>query len=166
MSDITFTPIESQEALDNVIKDRLNRQKSKHLEEVEQLNQQIENLKATATASEDVQKQLNEALAKIETYQGQVTAFEKSIAEKDALISQHELKATKTAVALETGLPLSLADRLTGSTREEILADAESMLKSFGTIRNTAPSVNVESGSTPIDGVMAEFLKRNPNLKI
>lgn len=53
----------------------------------------------------------------------------KGVDEKDQQISALEARALRLDVALDLGLPRQIADRLKGNTREEMLADAEELLK-------------------------------------
>ena len=88
-----FTPIETQEAFDNAVKDKL----------------------------EEVRK----------SFKGFISP-EKAAEKENAL--QTEIAQLKTAnlrlrIAQETGLPSDLAERLSGTTEEEIRADAETLSK-------------------------------------
>lgn len=75
-------------------------------EENEQLKQRIGELKGT--------------VEELKGYKDQLT-------EKDNLIKEYELKNVKYRIAVEAGIPLALADRLSGETEEEIKADAEKL---------------------------------------
>jgi hypothetical protein len=81
------------------------------------------------------------------------TDLERAQAQADAL--QQELVTTQhqalvASVALETRLPPSLARRLQGDTREELLADAEDLLAQFPQQSNEprAPRVDLSQGSS------------------
>lgn len=74
-----------------------------------------------------------ERLAKIEA--DKLTAEEKLTKERDealAKLSTFELAHIRREVATEKKLPAYLANRLQGSTREEMAADADTLLKEMG----------------------------------
>lgn len=53
----------------------------------------------------------------------------KGVDEKDQHIGTLEAQVLRLDVALDLGLPRQIADRLKGNTREEMLADAEELVK-------------------------------------
>lgn len=53
-----------------------------------------------------------------------------------------ELRATRFEVAAEKGLPIELAPRLQGSTKDELLADADVLLTQVGPGKPKAPSLD------------------------
>lgn len=59
-----------------------------------------------------------------------------------------EARVMRLDVAIDLGLPKELASRLTGSTREEVLADAEALLKYLGTRRPPSPRPVERAGVT------------------
>lgn len=111
---MTFKPIETQEELDNIIKDRLARQKEKFADydqlqsrvlELEKENVTLKSAsEASKTSAADFQKQISDL-------QGQVQAYEN--------------KELRMRVAVSHGLPIELAERLTGNDESTIAADAE-----------------------------------------
>lgn len=52
--------------------------------------------------------------------------------DKDKTISAQEAEITRLRVAVKHGLPEQLVKRLTGTTEEEILQDAEELMELFG----------------------------------
>lgn len=160
-----FTPIESQEAFDTAIKARLERQKAKHAEEINSLTEQLNSYKETVGNAENTAKELEALKASLAEAQAKSEEYEQSIKDRDAKIADYETKNLKTSVAIEAGLPLELAERLTGTTKEELLDDAKTFLKAFGNKRNTAPMANPEVNAQAQDGVLARFKELNPNIK-
>lgn len=86
-----------------------------------------------------------------------------------ARVPDLETRLLRTEIALEFGLPASLAKRLLGSTREEILADAEQLLADVApkpAARSTRPVESLQPGSgrqkdaPTIDEQIAEAQKR------
>lgn len=70
------------------------------------LEQQIVDLQGTLDAKDNELNSVGELKKEVETY---------------------KLKHLKTSIAVKAGIPLELAGRLSGSTEEEIKADAESL---------------------------------------
>lgn len=67
----------------------------------------------------------NEALKiandKLQTSEGEA----KNLEELQSEVQKYKLKDLKTTIAIQAGIPLDLANRLTGETEDEIKADAE-----------------------------------------
>lgn len=109
-----FTPIQSQEEFDNLIKDRIDRAK----ESVRKEFADYENIK-TSLATKDAEiTKLKEAAA----------ASKSQLDDLTAKLSASEAVSAKTRIALEMGIPAELIDRLAGSNEEEIRKDAENLL--------------------------------------
>lgn len=77
-----FTPIESQEQLDAVLKERLSRAQAKHQKEIEEL---------TAKYSGH-----DEMAAELESFRTKVADLEKSNKEKDEKLTAYERASVKT----------------------------------------------------------------------
>lgn len=71
-------------------------------------------------------------------------------------------KAYCEKAALMTGLPDTLASRLTGDTEEDILKDAQ-MLSAATKTGFATP--HFDASGTPMDGVEKAFFEKNPDLK-
>lgn len=146
---MTFKVIETQEQFDELVKDRLAKAKDKAREEVraefsdyDALKQQIaelnEKVKATASEKDTEIKSLQDQL-------------KESAKEKDELTGKakaYELQATKIKVASDMGIPLEMADRLSGDDEESIKADAENIKDLFGT-KQAAPLGSYEVSGEP-----------------
>lgn len=163
-----FKIIETQEQLDSIIADRLARGRESVRKEYEgfispedfevktkELAQQIET--ANATIGELTEK--NNSLA------GDIESLNKDIADRDSKISKYEADSVKNRIANEYGIPFEFADRLAGSTPEEIKADAEKMASYFA---KGAPISTPKAAPEPSegDGVLSAFKKLNPNLNL
>lgn len=120
-------PITTQEQLNTVIADRIQRERAKYAD--------YDTLKANAEKYKDYDTLKTKADAydadkkKWETDLAAATA---KVAEQTKKITDYETDATKTKVANELGLPFALKDRLQGTTEEEIRKDAESLQKWVG----------------------------------
>ena len=139
-----FKAIETQEELDAVIKDRLNRQKEKYeakLTDYDQLKTQNEELNARLAESKSA---LEEAKSKDQT-----------IADLQGKVKGYEQSQLRTKIALQSGLPFDLADRLAGDNEEELKADAERLAGYFAPKEPVAPLKSVEE--KPITGEQAAY---------
>lgn len=109
-----FKTIETQEELDNIVKERLRREREKFgdyddlKKRVFELESENGALKATV---EETKQTIAESDAQITELQGQV--------------SNYETASLRTRIALQNGLPYDLADRLQGADEEALKADAE-----------------------------------------
>ena len=103
-----FEPILTQEAFDAAISQRIRRER-------ETVRKEFADYDQTKAALSEAQKKNEE--------------HEASIAELQKKIQGYETDSVKTRIALEKGIPLELRDRLTGTTEEEIRADADTLVK-------------------------------------
>ncbi len=109
-----FKVIETQEQLNAVIGERLERAEKKHSEETAGLRKEIEALKKGK-----------------ETDAAKIADLEKKNAEAETKVKTYETAAVKARIAKEYGIPDSLADRLRGATEDELKKDAESLKNAF-----------------------------------
>ncbi len=136
-----FTPITTQEQLDQIISDRLKRER----ETVSRKYADYDDLKSkVATYETDISgysKSLREANEKL-------AAHDRELAERDAKIKGYETASVKTRIAHEAGLPYELAGRLTGEDEAAIRKDAEQLSRLIGQTVTAAPLASTESGTT------------------
>lgn len=159
-----FTPITTQEQLEAVLKDRLERQSKKFESEKADLEKKYSGY----MASDDVTKlkqsyedQIKDLNTKID--EGASVQTELDNAKKQ--IEAQKIDSLRIKTALENGIPYEFADRLKGTTAEELTADAKLFAKSFTRPegQHTQPAYNGESKD--IDAVSARFYELNPKLK-
>ncbi|MDT2848768.1 DUF4355 domain-containing protein [Vagococcus carniphilus] len=124
---MTFKAIETQDELDQIIKDRLKREKEKYSD--------YDELKKS---NEDYEKQLGSLQAQIEESSQKMKSHDEVVAELNSKITGFETNSLKTKIALKHGLPIDLVDRLTGDDEESITADAEK-LAGFVSKKQTVP---------------------------
>lgn len=127
MSD--FTPIETQDQLNAVIGERISKAEQKYAQERDDLKKQND---AYVKQLADLQEQLKKQDETMKGRQAEVDAL-------TAKVQNFESSSLKTRIALETGLPYKMAERLTGTTEEEVRADAEMMVKLMGAQTPAAP---------------------------
>lgn len=99
---------EQQEAINQIVKERLSREKAKY-SELELAFKELE------SQHKDVSDKFTQAQKDIEE------------------LPQLKRKLVIGEVLKETGLPEYLADRLIGNTREELVADASKLAENLGT---------------------------------
>lgn len=122
-----FKPIETQEAFDAAIKDRLERAKKTVTDEVKkQYDGWI--------SPEDAKKSADE-----------IAGLKTQVADLTAKNTAAELSALRTRIAHETGLPYELADRLRGEDEKAIRADAEALAKLTAPQPSPSPKYSPET---------------------
>lgn len=139
-----FTPITTQEAFNNAIADRLQRERAsavKPYADYDDIKKELDNLR---TANATLTGQLNDA---------------------NDTIKRHETDSVKTRIAHEKGLPYEMAARLTGETEEEISADADKLVGVIGTIHEPAPPLADPEMKNP-GGLQAALQNLANNLNI
>jgi hypothetical protein len=122
-----FKPIETQEAFDAAIKDRLERAKKTVTDEVKK---QYEGW----ISPEDAKKSADK-----------ITELTQQVTDLTAKNTAAELSALRTRIAHETGLPYELADRLRGEDEKAIRADAETFSKLTAPKPSPSPSYSPET---------------------
>lgn len=132
-----FKIIETQEELDNVIKDRLARQK----EAIESQYQDYEEIKKRKEELETEVGVLNET---IKATNDKYANRDKDLSELNAKLKDYEMSSMKTKVALQYGIPYDLADRLVGEDEESLTKDAEKLASLVKQKEPIAPLKNVE----------------------
>ena len=88
-------------------------------------------------------EQLKQRIGELEGTVEELKGYKDQLTEKDNLIKEYELKNVKYRIAVEAGIPIELASRLTGETEEEIKKDAE-MLSSLVARKQPLPLKNTE----------------------
>lgn len=129
-----FKVIESQEQLDSIIKGRLDRNDEKHESEKKELRSEIQSLKEQVSNLTDASDQKE---AKIEELNSQLS-------DRDNELEDFRVKEMRNDLAYEHGIPRNFSDRLKGSTREEIEADAKDMAETFRNMRPDPPTKDNE----------------------
>lgn len=128
-----FKPIETQEALDAIIKDRIERAKKSAADETAKKYEGY-------LSPDDVKKHTDQITALTD----KLKESETKIADLTAKNSAYEIASVKTKIAHEVGLPYELADRLSGTTEEEIRKDADALSK-FAMHPQATPSFSAET---------------------
>lgn len=124
---MSFKAVETQEELDQIIKDRLAREKEKYADydELKSKNATYETQVTALQATIDESATANKA-------------HDATVADLNAKIAGFETANLRTKIALQHGIPFDLVDRLAGDDEVSIKADAE-RLAAFVKPKATTP---------------------------
>ena len=141
-----FKPIETQEALDAIIKERIARVESKYSDYAE--------LKAYKDAHKG--KDVAALESQIETLTGKVQSLTDHLTEQTAKARESGLALMRIEVAREAGVRPELADRLRGETREDMEKDAK-VLAGLQTADKTQPGYKAKTDNPSGDAKSAAY---------
>lgn len=146
---MSFEVIDSQEKLDAVIKDRVERAKKTARAEAEkEAAERYADYDALRKAAEEAKANAAQKDARIKELEETDKANTKAVEDLTAKLGRAELEHTRYVVATEAGLPMDLAGRLAGETEEELRADAEKLRALMG-VKRVPPLGDYEK--TPTD---------------
>ena len=135
MAESEFKTIETQEELNRIINDRLNRERAKYAD--------YDALKAAKAELDGL---------KGKDYPGEIERLKGEIAAQKATIDGHaeqltaaQNEAMRYRVASEAGLPFALAGRLQGEDEAAVRKDAEALKEIMGSGKPTQPLADPES---------------------
>ncbi len=129
-----FKPIETQEELDNIIKDRLKRER-------ETTQKRFEGW----VSPDDHQKALADVNKAFDDYKKSKENDEKTIADLTAKNKAYETASLKSRIAHEVGLSYEWISRIGGEDEASIRADAESLKKLVGSGSTPLPTKSTDS---------------------
>lgn len=132
-----FKTIETQEQLDAIIKQRLEREKSKYAD-YESLIKKLKNLEVENLDLKKV----------IDDHKESESNSLNKIAELEKNINSWEIKSLKQQIAIKNGLPFELANRLQGDNEESLEEDAIRLASLVSIKQYTQPLADTEP---PID---------------
>lgn len=132
-----FQPIESQEQLDSIIKERLKRDREATAKRYEGW-----------ISPEDHQNSLNEANKAFDDYKKAHEGDEQLINDLTAKNKSYETASLKSRIAHEVGLSYEWISRIGGEDEASIRADAESLKKLVGSQNTVIPTKNTESSQS------------------
>ena len=117
-----------------------------------------------AKQKDELSKQVEGLNEQIKTLTDEQTSLKTQLTEKDGTIAKYEIDSVKTRIAREYGLSYDAIGFLQGEDETAIKKSAESLKNLVGTTK-TPPQFNAEMPPAE-DGVVAEFKKLNPNIKL
>ena len=135
-----FQAITTQEELDNIIKDRLKRDREAQAKKYEGW-----------ISPEDHQKAVGEATKALNDYKAAHAGDEKTIADLTAKNQEYETASLKSRIAHEVGLSYEWIGRISGTDEKSIRADAESLKTLVGSQATPAPLPPKSTETTPAD---------------
>ncbi len=145
-----FTPIESQEQFDAMVKERVERAKKSAAKEFETQLKDLDSIKEQLTSKDE---EITALKAKIGDFESEKKTSEESINSMQKELSELKLKALKTQIAMDNNLPTDMADRIKGDDEEAMRADAQKLASYVN--RKVAPSFKTEE--VPSDPAEAGF---------
>lgn len=115
-----FTPIETQEAFDSAIKERIDRAKNSVREEFKD----YEDFKTKASAYDDKVQEYEDKISKLNASAGEK---DKKISDLQAKVAAYESDSVKTRLAAEYGLDPETIEFMTGKDEKEWRQKAEKL---------------------------------------
>lgn len=135
-----FKIIETQEQFDSMVKDRVERAKESARKEFAEQIKAMESMKEQLTGKDT---ELTALKAKIDDLSAEKAKTDESYKSMQNELSKVKLDALKQKIAIEEGVPIEIANRLTGDDEETIRKDAE-MFKGFAGSKRVPPGFNQE----------------------
>ena len=132
-----FQAITSQEQLDNVIGERLRRQK-------EQFEEKIKEYEALKEENSKLQTELEQKNQFIEENKKETSIRTEDYENLEKELSSLKLQQLKQKIAINNGIPLDLANRLSGDNEETLLADAKTLSQFINSNPTPQPLKSVE----------------------
>ena len=145
-----FTPVTTQEQLDQIISERLKRER-------ESTSKKYADYDALKSANADYEKQIASLGKSLDEATKQISSFEQERAELTSKISAYETSSVKMRIAREMNIPYELADRLSGDTEDAIREDAKA-LSQFVTAKKSAPPLRDTEPADSKNAVYTQLL--------
>lgn len=118
----------TQEQVDKIVESRLAREREKY-SDYEDLKAQVQELKAAAA---EKSKEADEKKTESEKLAEQLQSLQSQVETEKKAREKAELESLRAQVAQAKGLKPALAGRLSGTTKEELEEDADSILEVIG----------------------------------
>lgn len=154
---MAFKVIETQEAFDEALKERLSRERetirkqydeeyAPFKETAESLTKENAELKTTIEEANKSKDEINEKLETLESN-----------------LKNYEISSMKTKIALQNGIPYDMASRLMGEDEASITEDAKKLSELINISKPTPPLKNTESN---VDGENQSYISLLNNLNL
>ena len=131
-----FKAITTQEELDNIIRDRLKRDREAQAKRYEGY-----------ISPEDHDKAIEEINRAFNDFKATHAGDEQTIADLTAKNKAYETASVKARICHEKGLPYELAERLSGETEQDISADADKLAQFVSASKPAAPLYNPQGNA-------------------
>lgn len=135
---MAFEIIDTQEKLDAIISERLRRER-------ETINKKYADYDDIKQKNADYEKQIGDMTKAAEESAKKYSGYDKQLADMQTKLKGYETSSVKMRIAHEKGIPYELAERLNGSTEDEIRTDAETLSQLIG--KKTVAPLKSESFS-------------------
>ena len=132
-----FQAITSQEQLDNVIGERLRRQK-------EQFEEKLKEYESLKEEHSKLQTELEQKNQFIEENKKETSMRTEDYENLEKELSSLKLQQLKQKIAINNGIPLDLANRLSGDNEETLLEDAKTLSQFINSNPTPQPLKSVE----------------------
>lgn len=151
-----FKVIETQEQLNEIIKERVSRAKKA----VEEKYTDYDELK---TKVNDYENQIGQLQTSLDEATVKINGHKEEVDKLNGRIKDYETQSVKLRIAREAGLPYELASKLAGTNEDELKADAELLMKYVS--RSAPPLRQTETpvGNSKVSAYkeLAQSLKEN-----
>lgn len=154
---MAFKVIETQEAFDEAIKERLARERETARKQFE------EEYAPFKDTSEALTKENAELKTTIKEMNKQKAENEEALNKMTSDLRGYELSSMKTKIALQNGIPYDMATRLMGEDEASIEADAKKLAELINSGKPTLPLKNTESH---VDGENQSYISLLNNLNL
>lgn len=141
----------TQEELDEIIKERLAREKEKHGDEIAKKQAEIDGLT----------KSLNELKTKYANFDTEAAKSAQTIKDLQSKIKGYETASVKRKVADELGLDSKAIEFIAGETEEEMKASAEKLKALTGSY---TPPLATTEGTQPTNKIDEALKKMNDEI--
>ena len=120
---------------------------AEHGKTIQELKPAQEELEAVRNEKATLEEKIEELEGTLTSTTEKYASIDQTIEEKERLINEYETKNLKFKIANQAGIPIDLAERLSGETEDEIKADAEK-LSEFVNKKPTLPLKPTEPSNT------------------
>lgn len=155
---MAFKVIETQEAFDAAIKERIDRVEAKYkdFDTYKAAAEELAKLKA-----KDYDGEIQKLKATLDEAQKKIAGHDQTVSELTARAKSAETALMKNRVAAKHHIPAELAERLTGDSEEDLEKDAANFAKFVG-VSTSAPLKSTESSKahTATDAAYASLLSQ------
>lgn len=156
---MSFTPIETQEAFDEAIKERIARAEKSATEKAEEKFKGYISPDDLASKIKELNDKNTELGNSLKNAEEERDKAKNEMTGLESKVKAYETASVKSRIAHELGIPYELANKLSGETEEEIRKDAEA-LKPFVTQKKTAPLRDPESGDSGSGDTTRDSMKK------
>lgn len=154
---MAFKVIETQEAFDEALKERLSRERETIRK---QYDEEYAPFKETAESLTKENAELKTTIEEANRSKGEV---DEKLKKLESNLKNYEISSMKTKIALQNGIPYDMASRLMGEDEASITEDAKKLAELINAGKPTPPLKNTESN---VDGENQSYISLLNNLNL